>query len=302
MYYYGKFFEWNKEISTIDFLKVDAEGLHYEVLKGFGKYLEKVQIIQTEAKNLLEYRGKHYLFNDIARLLMDYGFVILGEKALKNRKSKLCRVIAFKAVDILVNLIRKISESTHYCEIEDAFDRGYIRDYVYRCRKYIRRARNVLEFDGPITYGRGFNENLKLAAWSGHKDKWTTSDYYFDLMDASTLPTERFDCIIATEILYCLTDVHLALENLKELLTEEGILILTIHGPVMNRGENIAFYSMHGAEVLCKEHFRRVFNIREYGDLNHAIYGLMGMGRIKEREDLKAKDNITITTGICCQK
>lgn len=71
------FLELHKEISTIDFLKVDAEGLHYEVLKGFGKYLEKVQIIQTEAENLLEYEGEHYLFNDIARLLMDYGFELV---------------------------------------------------------------------------------------------------------------------------------------------------------------------------------------------------------------------------------
>ena len=71
------FLDLHNEITTIDFLKVDAEGVNYEVLKGFGEYLDKVRIIQTEAENLLVYDGKHYLFNDVAKLLMNYGFELI---------------------------------------------------------------------------------------------------------------------------------------------------------------------------------------------------------------------------------
>lgn len=222
---------------------------------------------------------------------------------MKTRKeSKLHRIVIFWMVDILVGLIRKVSKLTKYKEIEDAQDRGYIRDYVFRCREYIKKAGNVLEFGGGITYAESFNKNVKLAASSLHKDKWKGCDYYFDIMDASTLPEEKFDCILATGVLTCLTDVVTALENFKEMLTEDGILIMTIPGPVLNAGELIGFYSRYGAEQLCRMHFGRVFNVREYGDLNHAIYALTGMGRIKEKESLKRRDNITIITGICCQK
>ncbi len=71
------FMDMHKEIDTIDFLKVDVEGVDYEVLKGFGDYLHKVKVIQTEAENLIDYEGEHYLFSDIARLLMDFGFELI---------------------------------------------------------------------------------------------------------------------------------------------------------------------------------------------------------------------------------
>ena len=71
------FMDKHKEIDTIDFLKVDVEGVDYEVLKGFGHYLDKVKIIQTEAENLVDYEGEHYLFTDIARLLMNFGFELI---------------------------------------------------------------------------------------------------------------------------------------------------------------------------------------------------------------------------------
>lgn len=73
------FLDEHTEIDTIDFLKLDVEGANFEVLKGFGDYLKKVSIIQTEAENLLcGYNGEHYLFNDIARLLMDYEFELIS--------------------------------------------------------------------------------------------------------------------------------------------------------------------------------------------------------------------------------
>lgn len=44
------FIEMNK-IKNIDFLKLDAEGFNFEILKGFGQYLKKVKCIHTEAEH-----------------------------------------------------------------------------------------------------------------------------------------------------------------------------------------------------------------------------------------------------------
>lgn len=78
-----------KNINTVDFLKIDTEGFELNVLKGFEEYLEKVNIIQTEyggtfldnntklidVVNYLEQRGFHkfsYLTNNGLVPLTDY--------------------------------------------------------------------------------------------------------------------------------------------------------------------------------------------------------------------------------------
>lgn len=213
------------------------------------------------------------------------------------------RKLGFKIIDLSLKLIRPVfGFMGGYPEISDAHNRGYIEDYVYKNRGYIKRADNVLEFAGGIIYSKKYNQNVKYAAWSGHKDRWKGCDYYFDIIDADTLPQEKFDCIVLTEVLNCIIDVNLALENFKKMLTAQGVLIITMHGPVLCNSEIIGFYSRYGAEQLCKRHFHKVFNVQEYGDLNHAIAALMGVGRRKEDESLMAKDKITITTGLCCKK
>ena len=70
------FLEEHKDIEEINFLKVDVEGLNFEVLHGFGSKLSIVHAIQIEGDNVPFFEG-HKLFEDIARLLFDNGFELI---------------------------------------------------------------------------------------------------------------------------------------------------------------------------------------------------------------------------------
>jgi FkbM family methyltransferase len=85
----GKDYVINKNIETIDFLKIDTEGYEFNVLTGFDDYLENVKIIQFEyggsfldnntklldVKNYLENKGFYkfsYLTNDGPIIITDF--------------------------------------------------------------------------------------------------------------------------------------------------------------------------------------------------------------------------------------
>ena len=59
-------------IKEIDFVKIDTEGFEYEVLKGFGDYLNNVKIVQFEYGGT--YKDKGIKMIDVINLLKTYGF------------------------------------------------------------------------------------------------------------------------------------------------------------------------------------------------------------------------------------
>lgn len=62
-------------IETIDFLKLDVEGYNFEVLRGFGQHLDKVQSLHIEAEHIAGWEGQK-LWEDIKGLLeKDYELV-----------------------------------------------------------------------------------------------------------------------------------------------------------------------------------------------------------------------------------
>ena len=61
-----------KNIKTIDFLKIDTEGSEFDIIKGFGNFLNNIKIIQFEY-------GGTYVFNnvklnDVINYLKNYNF------------------------------------------------------------------------------------------------------------------------------------------------------------------------------------------------------------------------------------
>lgn len=69
----------DNEISEIDFLKVDVEGMNYEVLEGFGENLDKVKIIQTEGEYKQYWKGQK-LYRDMENYLTSRGFLLVDFK------------------------------------------------------------------------------------------------------------------------------------------------------------------------------------------------------------------------------
>lgn len=81
------FMRMHDKISEIDFLKVDVEGLNYEVLDGLGHYIDKVKCIQIEGE-FINFHEKHS-FRDIAMFLFLHNFEMVDFAALTRQNDSL---------------------------------------------------------------------------------------------------------------------------------------------------------------------------------------------------------------------
>ncbi len=77
----------HSEINSIDVLKIDVEGLNYEVLEGFGTKLGIVKSIQIESE-FINYHEKHS-FKDIVMFLYSMGFEMVDFTALYRQNDSL---------------------------------------------------------------------------------------------------------------------------------------------------------------------------------------------------------------------
>ena len=64
-----------ENISSMDFLKIDVEGISYEVLEGLGQRISDVKCVQLEAEYLNKYE-KH-AWKDIMGYLISKGFILV---------------------------------------------------------------------------------------------------------------------------------------------------------------------------------------------------------------------------------
>lgn len=164
---------------------------------------------------------------------------------------------------------------------EDCFDRYYINDYVESNKNYIKG--DVLEFcGGNVIYAKkyGKNPNIKLMTYVGHKDIYSHADYYADLDDISTLPEQKFDCIIATQVIMYNTDPIVALNNLKFMLKPKGVLILTVPGPLFHHSKNthhMFSFTEESLKYMVDKTFHNYQNFRYYGNLEYTMYMLFWM-------------------------
>jgi SAM-dependent methyltransferase len=106
-------------------------------------------------------------------------------------------------------------------------DRPYIEKFLARNSSDIRGT--VLEIK-DAAYTQRFGGSAVLR--SEVLDLTPTRDATIvgDLTDASSLPTERFDCIVLTQTLQLIYDVKAALRTIRGMLRPGGILLLTVPG------------------------------------------------------------------------
>lgn len=80
----------NKNISSIDFIKIDTQGNSYQVLKGMENLLQnkKVKYLYVEAEFIEMYKGEK-LFSEIETLMRSHGYAILGLYNLNEVNGKL---------------------------------------------------------------------------------------------------------------------------------------------------------------------------------------------------------------------
>lgn len=221
---------------------------------------------------------------------------------LKEKMKLKYEKVLYKKFDNHINNLQKISNELKPITREDCFDRYYINDYVELNKKYIKG--DVLEFaGGEVVYAKkyGDNPNVKIMASIRHKEIFTDADYYADLDDINTLPDEKFDCIIATQVIMYMKNPRQALESLKYMLKPKGTLILTVPGPLFHHSKNSHhFFSFteESLKYLCEEVFHNYENFKCYGDMQYSQYMLFWM---KKNPYIKPTNNeylYTLVMGI----
>ena len=189
---------------------------------------------------------------------------------------------------------------------EECFDRYYINDYVEMNKDYIYG--DVLEFaGGDVVYAKkyGNNPNVKIMAGLNHKEAYPNADYWADLQKKETLPEQKFDCIVATQVIMYMEDLTTTLENLKYMLKPEGRLILTVPGPIFHHSKNshhMFSFTEESIKFLCKKVFNNYENFKCYGNLEYVQYMLYWMKKNPSEKPVNNEYSYTLVMGIVTRK
>lgn len=219
---------------------------------------------------------------------------------------KLNRVTLNCAIDTIIQLSPKM----HQKQMLEAADRGYIEDYVNSCIKFLPQSPDILEFDGGATYGQKLVKSLSgtvyFATKYGRRDRHNTINYEFDLRDESSLPTKKFDIIIATQVIGSFGDPADILRKLKSMLKPGGYLIVTTSGPAYpNIRGLVCFMTLEGLKQVSRKVFgNHVINGKAYGDARSAIYMSFYIKRdIQDKHKKRDKDEFghTVICGVLCK-
>lgn len=159
-------------------------------------------------------------------------------------------------------------------------DRLYIEEFLGANAGDI--TGRVLEI-GDDAYSRRFGGKRVLHQDVLHVDPDAPgASLVGDLCDPAVLPTGAFDCIIITQTLHLLWDVHEGMRQLHRALAPGGTLLLTVPGisPVDPHEWNDCWYwSLHHASVkrLAAGHFGETgYRIETHGNLYAATAFLHG--------------------------
>jgi len=158
-------------------------------------------------------------------------------------------------------------------------DRRYIENFLRHHADDIRGR--VLEFHGN-SYTRLFGGNSVTKSDVLNVEEGNPkSTFVGDLATAHHLPADAFDCIIMTQVLQFVYDLHGAIFTLHRILKLGGVLLATMPGIIPIHPEQWPFYwSMTPATVarLFNERFpASAIEIESHGNLLAAISLLHGI-------------------------
>ncbi len=172
-------------------------------------------------------------------------------------------------------------------------DRRYIENFLERHAGDIRGR--VLEFhSNSYTRLLGGNRVTKSDVLNVEEGN-PNSTFIGDLAAAHHLPTSAFDCIIMTQVLQYVYDLHGAIFTLHRILKPRGVILATMPGIVPFHPDEWPFYwSITGAaaERLFNERFpTSASEIEPHGNVLAAIALLQGLASEElERAELDHED------------
>ena len=183
-------------------------------------------------------------------------------------------------------------------------DRYYIEKFLAKHAGDVRG--HVLDFDDDV-YARKFGGSkatkvdvLHLTAENPH------ATIIADLAHGEPIPSDTFDCIICTQVLLLVYDLHAAIRTLYRILKPGGVALVTVPGiQKISRGDmeksgdywRFTTLSMRRLfeEIFAKDHVE----VEAYGNVLAAVAFLHGLAvEDLRREDLDYHDpdyQVTIT-------
>ena len=101
----------SKRLPQPDLLKMDVQGAELQVLRGAGRYLDRVQVIQAETWLVRGYGPKTPLFHELTQFLTEKGFAIvdIGERFYSSSHEFYAFDAFFARRDLLTQLGEKLS-------------------------------------------------------------------------------------------------------------------------------------------------------------------------------------------------
>lgn len=183
-------------------------------------------------------------------------------------------------------------------------DRHYIEQFLAEHAGDVQG--HVLEF-GDDSYTRTFGgahvtqvDVLHLTADNPH------ATIVADLADGRSIPSDTFDCIICTQVLLLVYDLHAAIRTLYRILKPGGTVLVTVpgiqkisRGDMMKSGDYWRFTTLSMRRLFEEAFPRDHVNVKAYGNVLAAVAFLHGLAvEDLQREDLEYHDpdyEVTIT-------
>jgi hypothetical protein len=182
-------------------------------------------------------------------------------------------------------------------------DRYYIDKFFTENQRYI--TGKVLEV-GHDTYTRQFGHDVAYSYVLNKDVLNKVQKVAEDLTDTSTLPKEKFDCIIATQTLNFIYEFSKAIDGLAYLLASNGVVLITVASISqisrfdMDRWGDYWRFTTQSIEKIFGERQFVVEHLEVYGNSLVAASFIRGMSAQElSRKQLDYKDAEYPLT-ICC--
>jgi GT2 family glycosyltransferase/SAM-dependent methyltransferase len=198
-------------------------------------------------------------------------------KALRSREARVRKAVKFGDL----RRLRPISPHFGY-DRGKPVDRRYIEDFLSRHTEDIKgRVLEVADNAYTVQYGGVRVTHSDILHFSPGNPRATLVG---DLAKGGNLPSGAFDCIVLTQTLHLIFDVHKATATLHRMLKPGGVLLITVPGvSSVDRGEwGSSWYWSLSPAALCRLLEERFDNARisvtAYGNVLAAISFLHGLG------------------------
>lgn len=160
-------------------------------------------------------------------------------------------------------------------------DRWYVERFLARCGEDVRGR--VLEV-GDSSYTEQYGgARVTRADVVNVREGMAGTTYVGDLTDGTGLPEGVFDCIVLTQTLHLVFDVHAAARTLHRLLRPGGVLLLTVPGITpISTDEWAATWHWSFTEHSARRLFGEVFGplhveVQQHGNVQAATAFLQGL-------------------------